>query len=135
MEWLGHFEFGEALRPIDYGGWLADEFGPRRVDAGFWLRYWTAAYRHALAGVDERAILVDFDALLADGRPVLERVADHVAVRDRRALLDGADHLRAPTTSPPPTDSVTAGDLEAADAVLARLRTLASSPPPPRAAD
>jgi hypothetical protein len=131
MAWLGHFEFGRVLKPFDHGGWLADETAPTSPDAGFWLRYWTATYAHALAEAGPQVLFVDFDALLADGRPVLERVADHVAVRDREALLRGADRLRAPTTSPPATDTVTADDLDAALAVLARLRAAAASPPSP----
>jgi len=122
MEWLGHFEFGEALRPIDYGGWLADEFGPRRVDAGFWLRYWTAAYRHALAGVDERAILVDFDALLADGRPQLTRLATQLELERPERLIAAADRLRAPTSRPADPHTMPAEDLAAAAAVHAELR-------------
>ncbi|MBD3222244.1 hypothetical protein GF314_13485 [bacterium] len=122
MEWLGHFEFGEALRPIDYGGWLADEPRPRRVDAGFWLRYWTAAYRHALAEADERAILVDFDALLADGRPQLGRLARRLELDRPERLIQTADRLRAPTSRPAETQDMPADDLAAATAVHAELR-------------
>lgn len=49
---VGHFEFGANLRPIDFGGWLGAVEGrlpaaAQRLD--FWLRYWCAAYDHALA--------------------------------------------------------------------------------------
>ena len=122
MQWLGHFEFGLALRPIDFGGWLEGETLPTGDDHGFWLRYWTAAYTHALNTAGDRVLFVDFDALLADGRTSLERIADHVGLENRDAFIAGAAELRAPTTRPDDASVCPAQDLEAAMAVHGLLR-------------
>ncbi len=127
MEWLGHFEFGRVLRPFDYHGWLAGETLPPPEGPGFWLRYWTATYRQVLAQADPRVLCVDFDALLADGTPVLTRIADHLALRDPGLLVAGAQSLRSPTTRPAAADGCASADLDAAMAVHAQLQARAAS--------
>ena len=47
MEGLGHFEFGEALRPIGFGSEPPDPAAADRPE--FWLRYWADAYEAVLA--------------------------------------------------------------------------------------
>src|SRR5690606_32311264 len=44
MTAIGHFDFGENLRPINFNDWLATaaELDPTTLD--FWLAYWVAAY-------------------------------------------------------------------------------------------
>ncbi len=146
MAWLGHFEFGHNLRPIDFDGWLAGGLQPetghcpkrmsRSPDAaplnygslsaageqGFWIRYWTAAYTYALAHAGERVRFVDFDALLTTGRASLAVIADHVGLGNPEALIAGAARLRAPTTRPLDVDACSSADLKAAIAVHQRLQ-------------
>ncbi|MEM9736163.1 MAG: sulfotransferase, partial [Pseudomonadota bacterium] len=54
MESIGHFEFGEAHRPIDFGGWLegAAELSPETE--AYWARYWVAAMENVLAEAEGR---------------------------------------------------------------------------------
>src|SRR5262249_7650400 len=42
MNWLGHFEFGAALRPINFGGWCDMLTVDATGSADFWLTYWGA---------------------------------------------------------------------------------------------
>jgi len=122
MQWLGHFEFGRALRPIDHGGWLATEERSPESGPGYWLRYWTATYTQAIAQADQSVLFVDFDALLADGRPALERIAAHLQLRDPQTLIEGAERLRAPTTRPPADSAALAADLDPALVLHTRLQ-------------
>lgn len=98
MRWLGHFEFGADFKPIDFDGWFGERLLPPRLDAGFWLEYWTAAYSHAIANRPANAVFVDFDEMLRNGVPALTRLARVVGVEDERALTAGADGLREPTS-------------------------------------
>lgn len=126
MQWLGHFEFGLALRPFDFGGWLENEtIPPAGEDRGFWLRYWIAAYTHALETAGSRVLFVDFDRLLRDGRAVLEAVANHVALRDPDRFVAAAAELRSPTTRPDDRAAVSVRDLENALGVYERLQARA----------
>lgn len=122
MEWLGHFEFGLALRPIDFGGWLEGEALPTGDDPGFWLRYWAATYRHVLASAGSQVLFVDFDQLLADGRGILGSIAEHLGLEDPDGLVARASELRAPTTVPPDASACPTEDLEAAMEIYGTLR-------------
>ena len=122
MSHAGHFEFGAALRPIDFGGWL-DASGGGRSPLGldFWLAYWCAAYGSPVFG---GATLVDYDALAADPEPALTRLGAAIGLDRPEALAEAAGRLR-----PPPARA----DADEADPALAgraraihvRLRALA----------
>jgi hypothetical protein len=98
MQGIGHFEFGAHLRPVDFDGWLdrAQHRNPR--DLGFWLEYWCAAYRSLLSAATERAHFVNYDALCADPRSGLERVAHFIHVENKNALLAQAARIHAPSS-------------------------------------
>jgi hypothetical protein len=100
MEWIGHYEFGANWRPIDFDGWLEGSALPDRPDADFWMRYWIAAYSYALSAGRERVRFVDFDRLLREGKPELERLAGAIELANPRALLQQSAALRSPTSTP-----------------------------------
>jgi hypothetical protein len=131
MRWLGHYEFGENFKPIDFDGWLGDGAVPARPDQDWWLCYWTAAYRHALAarealgGRGGPVTFVDYDALLADGHAALSSLAGAVALREPERLVDRAATLRSPTTRPVEGGDCSAGVLDEAARVHEALRGVA----------
>jgi hypothetical protein len=91
MGWIGHFEFGADLRPIDFanGG---DEFTRVEPDSiDFWLRYWISAYE---AIVDDDVILVDQGRLRVDPAGTLYTLADLLDVDDPEVLTAGATSVR-----------------------------------------
>lgn len=100
MGWLGHFEFGDTLKPINFSSWLDDHAALPPLDTHFWLKYWTVAYAHALEHADGNVVFVDFDRLLEEGAPYLGRVAEALDLADPGALTRAADRLRDPTTRP-----------------------------------
>ena len=113
VEWLGHFEFGEALRPIDFAGW-ADRTDAAPTDRAFWLTYWAAAFEAILAAPSDRLILVDYDALCQ--RPVA-----HLAALGRALGVADVDALVTQSVRfhPPPMADVPPVDPDLADRVLA----------------
>ena len=40
MEGIGHFDFGDNLRPVDFDGWLDSSKHRDPREMGFWLEYW-----------------------------------------------------------------------------------------------
>jgi hypothetical protein len=126
MRWIGHFEFGSDFRPIDFEGHFGGSALEREPDAGFWLGYWTAAYRHALRAQSPQVRWVDFDALVAQPKSGLEQLGRAAEVRDRERLLSAASTLRAPTSRPMRPGDVPAGALHAAQEVHAALRSAAA---------
>ena len=113
MRWLGHYEFGEAFRPLGLGGVRRPAGVP---DPAFWLDYWTKAYEAAAA--DPAVRLIDYDALRAGGAGGLARLAAAAGLTPDPAFLAQADGLRAPTSTPseatlPPAELRRARDLHA----------------------
>ena len=126
MRWIGHYEFGENLRPIDFDGRYSRDGVPQEAGNAFWLEYWTAAYRHALENEGTRVHFVDFDALLADPGPSLERLARVAGIRDVARLKAAAGTLRKPTVRPLQPENVPPPVLEAAQDVHRRLKAAAA---------
>ena len=87
MEGLGHFEFGEALRPIAFGREPPD---PDAADhASFWLGYWADAYEAVLATAGPGVVFVDYDRLSADPAPTLAALAEAIGAEGGAALRGG----------------------------------------------
>ncbi|MEM7522785.1 MAG: sulfotransferase [Pseudomonadota bacterium] len=114
MTWLGHFEFGEALKPIDFAGWTARwRTGPGGLtaaasDPSFWLDYWIAAMEAVLAAPAERLILLDFDAFCATPKAGLAALGDALGLARPADLVAEAGRLRP---QPPPPAMAAPGDL------------------------
>lgn len=103
MAGIGHFDFGENLRPVDFGSWL-DRATHRDPEAiGFWLEYWFEAYAH-LVGRDE-IHLVCYEDLCTAPRDTLRRLSSVLQLADETALLEVASRIGAPKRHPVTTDS------------------------------
>ncbi|MEI4486191.1 sulfotransferase [Frigidibacter sp. MR17.14] len=112
MEGIGHFEFGQALRPILFDG--APPAGDEAAHPDFWLRYWADVHEGVLATAGAGAVFLDHDALSADPRRHLPVLARALGLQDRAALAATAPRFRAPRPAAPPED--------ADRALLARVR-------------
>lgn len=98
MEGIGHFEFGQALRPIEFQEPRAE--APNSHQPEFWLRYWIDAYAHVLATAGPRTVFVDHDALCTDPARLLPELATAIGLVDAEPLLNMADVFRAPHPAP-----------------------------------
>ena len=125
MQGIGHLEFGAALSPIDFGGWL-DRAGVAPADgANYWLAYWCAAFEHVLEARPAAARLVSYDACCRAAMDALGGIAAEVGVDDPEPLLRQAHRFRPPVGYDPDT---LAGRRDLVDRALAlhdRLRAAA----------
>lgn len=125
MEGLGHYDFGENLRPVDFDGWLE---GPHEADPlrlGFWLDYWTAAYARLLAEAGGRVFLHDHDALCARPGQALPRIAEALDIADRETFLRNEATIRRPRPHEVRLDEVNPETLRRAEELHERLRAAA----------
>lgn len=102
MQWLGHFEFGGALRPIDFAGWIDRNAGLTPLDDRFWLTYWVAAFEAVLATRSESLFIVDHDGACAHPEPMSASLATCVGTDAVDTLVAQADRFRAPSRYQPP---------------------------------
>jgi hypothetical protein len=122
MAGIGHFDFGENFRPIDFEGWID---GARHRDAttlGFWAEYWTAAYGHLLGLESPRVHFLSYEGFCADARGGLERISDLLSVEDRAGLLTRSDDIRPARLRSPGLSDVDPGVVARAEAVSEGLR-------------
>ncbi len=96
MSWLGHFEFGASLRPINFNDWLDDLAAVDPEDGAFWLTYWVNAFETVLAAEHPSVHLVDYDRACLEPEAVLNRLAETIGVRDSRRLVAQSHRFRPP---------------------------------------
>jgi hypothetical protein len=115
MQWLGHFEFGNDVRPVNFGGWL-DTYGRRDHDTReFWLAYWIAVHRALLSCDTPNVFFVDYDSLCREPKTGLEALAAAVQIDQPERLVAQAPRFRAPSQRPGRTSDEGPGWREAWD--------------------
>ncbi len=123
MESVGHLEFGEALRPIDFGGWFTNAASPDPTIPEFWADYWCAAYEAVLQQAGRQTVIISYDRLCerpADGLRHLEMATG----LEPGSLSAAAERFRPPTVHGQATPIDDHRSARLVD-VLERLRTRA----------
>ena len=103
MEGVGHYDFGDNIRPIDFGGWLDDRKYRDYEDMNFWLEYWITAYEQLLSKAGDRVFLHSHEALCENTAASLEKLADILGIEDRAAFLRNEEVIWK--TAPPKVDT------------------------------
>lgn len=93
MRAIGHYDFGENLRPVDFDDWLDRRESEKADSLGFWLEYWTAAYSHLLDQNDADIHFLDYDAMCAQPERGLRLAAELIRCREPAALLAAASQI------------------------------------------
>ncbi|WP_339978784.1 sulfotransferase [Gymnodinialimonas mytili] len=118
MEGIGHFEFGEALRPISFDPARSYSVQPEQMT--FWLHYWIEAYEHVLANAGAQSVFVDHDALCRQPLQLLPELADAIGLEHQETLTEMAGMFHAPRPVPELNDVPTTL-LQRADELHAEL--------------
>lgn len=95
MAGIGHYDFGENLKPINFDAWLDREHCNDPQQLKFWLEYWVATYRHVLSQKGDSVHLVSSAALNENPNKSLARLADILGMPDSGSLLRQAPLLRS----------------------------------------
>jgi hypothetical protein len=130
MRAIGHFDFGENLRPVDFDGWLARRRTQDADDLAFWLEYWVACYRHLLERTDDSLCLLSYQALCKHPERELRRIAETIGCHDAGPLLSAAEGIRPPRPHEADTGSIATSLLEEAGTLYSRLEETAAAPWP-----
>ena len=93
---IGHYDFGDNLRPVDFDGWLGKVRCPDPRALGFWLEYWVATYRQILADAarEPRIHLLSYDRLCAEPASGLAALARVARLADATSLVAQQASLR-----------------------------------------
>ncbi len=62
MQAVGHYDFGENLRPVDFSHWYSEGVSSPQETMSFWLEYWLNAYNYLLRKVGDQVKLFSYEA-------------------------------------------------------------------------
>ena len=93
MRSIGHFDFGQNLRPVDFDGWFDKRVTKDSQNLAFWLEYWMAGYRHLLAEKVDGMHLVCFESFCDNPEQGLRALAEVAEVRDLDTMLEPASKI------------------------------------------
>ena len=126
MKAIGHYDFGQNLRPIDFDGWFDRRQSKDAKTLSFWIEYWIASYKHLLADNSSLHFL-DYDRLCANPVRELTTLAEIVDSCDRQALVSSASRIRQPKQRRIETNNLPISLEKEAESVYARLKDTLSN--------
>jgi len=127
MRAIGHYDFGENLRPIDFDGWFDRRESKEAGCLAFWLEYWVAGYRRLLEQNADVTRFMDYAALCENPERGLQLVADAIGCRDPDDLLAAADKIHAARPRNVDVGAVPASLLQEVGRVYAGLKSQADA--------
>ena len=95
MRALGHFEFGNLLRPMNFQNWMEEGRSLDTNQISFWLTYWIAAFESILATTRPNLFFVDYDRICRQPEAQLDALASVLDLQDTSALIAQAFRYRA----------------------------------------
>ncbi|QGY39213.1 hypothetical protein GM415_03435 [Pseudodesulfovibrio cashew] len=122
MEGVGHYDFGDNIRPIDFNGWFDNRQFKDFNTMNFWIEYWTVAYGQLLSKAGGNVYLHSHEALCQDTENVLAKLADILDVDDREGFMKNEAMI---WKTPPPevsTEGIDPELLKRAEGLYKRLR-------------
>jgi hypothetical protein len=96
---IGHYEFGDLHRPIQFEGFAALVEGLKVTDLDYWFAYWIAAFEH-IAARRNRIHLIEYEDLCRRGREAAVYLCELLGIEGSRASEIGAHFRPVPPTKP-----------------------------------
>lgn len=119
MSSIGHFDFGENLKPIAFPG------GPSSAEdadkPGFWLEYWIAAFTSLEAERSQSVMFMSYEGLCISPEPALEAMLRHIGEAERGRAAGLAAFVREGAPKQPVAEGVDPARLALARDIYHRL--------------
>jgi len=96
MKAIGHYDFGQNLRPIDFDGWYDHRQTEDPKSLAFWLEYWLAGYKHLLQNDSELINFFDYDKLCQNPQHELKKLVEVLDSNNPEALISESFQIRQP---------------------------------------
>ena len=122
MREIGHYDFGENLRPVDFDGWFDGREAREPGGLAFWLEYWLAAYTHIRGQHADIVRFVDYDGLCEQPEEQLRVLGETIGLREPGALFAAAPAIAPQARRTGQATDVPPALLARVDALHAELR-------------
>jgi len=96
MKDIGHYDFGNNLRPVDFDNWISSAQGLDPNTLLFWLQYWISTYRYLLKNALGQITFFSYDSFYNDPRNGLEQFGKLVELKNIETFIENADLIIAP---------------------------------------
>ncbi len=121
MKAIGHYDFGQNLRPIDFDGWYDQRSSPDAKSLAFWLEYWIASYQHLLNNNAQQVNFFNYDKLCENPQIGLKSLAEILTSSNPEALISFASQIRHPRSREIDSRSLPTSLLKGANSIYAEL--------------
>lgn len=121
MQDIGHFDFGENLRPVDFDEWYSSADTPDPDSLEFWLLYWVKAYRCLLTNAASHVTFFPYDLFCEDPGDWLAELGRVVRIEDMDPFTAQAERVAAPRPYDIDTGSISSDIMEQAEALYQEL--------------
>lgn len=92
---VGHFDFGENLKPINFSDWRRESINRDPLCLNFWLEYWCATYESALrqkAGADHHFLC--FERFCERPKEGLSRLCELAGIETSETMLSQSANVK-----------------------------------------
>lgn len=95
MAAIGHYDFGENLRPINFKHWVDTTPYSDPTTLSYWLAYWIAAYSNILTKINTRVQLLSYETFCERPQPILEQIATFLDIKAKETFYQQAHQINA----------------------------------------
>jgi len=96
MRALGHYDFGENLKPVNFSNWMQHSRYSNPVMIEFWLEYWIASYEFLLKQEIENAGFFCYEFFCERPEYSLDKLSKFAGVVDKDKFVGQADRIKTP---------------------------------------
>ncbi len=124
MRAIGHYDFGENLRPVDFEGWMSKPSNQRNpLDLSFWLEYWVVSYRALLINADFLRFF-SYEALCEEPERGLQQLSFSIESKESLALQSNIDRIKKISPAEVELQNIPESLIKEANNIYAGMREL-----------
>lgn len=125
MEAIGHFEFGDNLKPVNFDRWLRDTDFIDTEALNFWLAYWLASYKNLLNSNSDNIALLNYEKLCQNPEQGLEFIANTLFINNTTSFIAQSSRILPPHKHSYNKAEIDPKLLEEAQTLFSQLETAA----------
>ncbi len=93
MNWLGHFEFGANLKPLNLNNFSKTAKNPQSIN--YWLDYWNHVHEYLIENCANKVEFMNYEDFCREPRTLLEKLEKKLSLQ-KNDLFKNAPELRPP---------------------------------------
>ncbi len=96
MKDIGHFDFGENLRPVDFNRWFSQNTETDSTSLSFWLQYWISTYDYLINDASNHAVFFNYDDFCVNPLAKIERLSKIIGIKNLNLITNSSKRVLPP---------------------------------------